>query len=198
MIHGQMIQNNSKTGSAPEGLQAAPADAPSAAALEWQEGDLPVSTVFSDPYYSRQDGLSETRHVFLHGNRLEERFAALAPGETFTIAELGFGPGLNFLAALYLWRRSAPPSTRLAYLSFELYPVTPEEMLRALSRWPELAGDARELADAWNPNFEFLEWQAGGDARLTVFFSDANIRLPQLGFEADAWFLDGFSPARNP
>lgn len=169
-----------------------------AAALEWREGDLPVSLRFGDPYYSKHDGLAETRHVFIDGNRLGERFASLRPGETFTIAELGFGTGLNFLAALGMWRRMAPPSARLAFLSFELYPMTAGELSRALSHWPELGPDTQALAAAWQPEFEFMEWQAAENAGLKIFFSDANIRLPQLAFEADAWFLDGFSPARNP
>lgn len=164
-------------------------------AVSWLDETIPVATRFNDPYYSKTDGLAETRHVFLAGNRLAERFARCT--DTFTIAELGFGTGLNFLAAWQLWRRTAPPNTQLTYLSFERYPMAESDMRHALSRWPELTDGAEKMMAKWNPDFEFFEFHQN-NMSATVFFADANIRLPQLSFQADAWFLDGFAPSRNP
>src|SRR5690606_11815470 len=64
------------------------------ARIDWQD-TTPVARDFDDPYFSRDDGPAETTHVFLHGNQLPERFAALPPRARFVIAETGFGTGLN-------------------------------------------------------------------------------------------------------
>ncbi|MFZ1815288.1 MAG: tRNA (5-methylaminomethyl-2-thiouridine)(34)-methyltransferase MnmD [Rhizobiaceae bacterium] len=162
---------------------------------QWIDGTHPFSTRFQDNYYSRTDGQSETRHVFLDGNKLAERMAA---SRHFTIAELGFGTGLNYLETVRLWRSLAHPGMRLTYVSFELYPLSRGEMSLALSSWPDIAALAGPLVDTWHPDLEILELEHAPDVALTLFMSDANIRLPQLEFEADAWFLDGFAPSRNP
>lgn len=182
-----MIQNKSKTQTTETGE----------ARIEWLEGAVPCSTRFDDPYYSKSDGLAETRHVFLAGNRLAERFATC---DRFTIAELGFGTGLNFLATAQLWRETAPPTAKLNFFSFELLPMAASDMATALAAWPELSTPAERLLKAWenhdsrSGSFEL----SAGNISLTVFFGDANTRLPQAGFFVDAWFLDGFSPAKNP
>jgi len=163
--------------------------------VSWLDETIPVALRFDDPYYSKTDGLAETRHVFLAGNNLAERFAT--NDGTFTIAELGFGTGLNFLAAFQLWRETAPPGARLTYLSFERYPLPVADIRHALSRWPELTDQTDALLADWNPGFEFFEFNDGA-VSAAVFFTDANIRLPQLTFQADAWFLDGFAPSKNP
>ena len=182
-----MIQNKSETATAETGK----------AAIEWLEGAVPRSTRFDDPYYSKRDGLAETRHVFLAGNRLAERFAAC---ERFSIAELGFGTGLNFLAAAQLWSKTAPATARLDFFSFERYPMAANDMAAALAVWPELAASATLLAGAWEERAARSHTFSLSIANiaLTVFLGDANTRLPQADFSADAWFLDGFSPARNP
>jgi len=160
------------------------------AKIRWEGDTLPVSSRFDDPYYSRQDGLAESEHVFLAGNRLQERFAA---GDDFAIAELGFGTGLNFLAALRLWQRTAPDGARLSYTAFELYPMSTQDMARALSVWPELGPLTEALLAGWpGPNFTFPR------VDLTVIRGDARERVPAWAASADAWFLDGFAPARNP
>ena len=182
-----MIQNKSKTQNAETGE----------ARIEWLEGAVPCSTRFDDPYYSKHDGLAETRHVFLAGNGLSERFSTCSH---FTIAELGFGTGLNFLATLQLWNETAPASTKLDFFSFELFPMATHDMAAALAAWPELVTLTKPLLEAWesrNARIDTLEMKAGS-INLTVFFGDANSRLPQTDFSADAWFLDGFSPAKNP
>jgi tRNA U34 5-methylaminomethyl-2-thiouridine-forming methyltransferase MnmC len=152
-------------------------------------GPVPVSARFDDPYYSLEDGLAETRHVFLAGNGLPERFR---PG--FHVAELGFGTGLNALAAWAAWRAAGVPGD-LRFTSFEAFPMAPGDMRRALAAWPEIAALAAMLPEGWHPG-------AGGLAlpalRLTVITGDARARLPEWDGRADAWFLDGFGPAKNP
>ncbi|MEO1490664.1 MAG: tRNA (5-methylaminomethyl-2-thiouridine)(34)-methyltransferase MnmD [Pseudomonadota bacterium] len=157
--------------------------------LRWEDG-VPVSVAFDDPYYARSDGLAETRHVFLGGNALPERFMG---ADSFRLAELGFGTGLNFLAALHLWRAIAPAGAMLHATSFELYPMTTDEMARALAPWTELAADTQALLLQW-PSREIVFDQA----RLRIIVGDARETLAAWQGCADAWFLDGFAPARNP
>lgn len=159
------------------------------AELEWRDGLTPVATQFDDPYFSIDNGLAETGHVFLIGNNLPERFT-----NDFHIAELGFGTGLNLLAAWQAWLASGQ-SGRLIYTSFEAYPMGLPDMRIALSNWPGL----QELAD------EMLTQLETGDFEITtptlsakIIIGDARETLPQWQGKADAWFLDGFSPAKNP
>ena len=158
--------------------------------LDWVDGQVPVSTRFDDPYFSVAGGLAETRHVFLSGNDLPDRFA---PG--FAIAELGFGTGLNFLATVQEWTR-AGVSGRLHYTSFEAFPMTAQEMDRALAAFPELAGLAATLVAAWQCGQRRFEITPG--VTLEVVLGDARSTLPAWNGRAQAWFLDGFSPAKNP
>lgn len=152
--------------------------------LSWT-GDVPVSEQYQDPYYSLEDGLRETEHVFLAGNSLPERFC---PG--FHIAELGFGTGLNLLVALEAARSAG--ARPLRYTGFEAHPMTPAEMAQALAAFPEL--EAGWLVEAWaeGPKFETSEVIA------EVILGPAEATLPRWRGRADAWFLDGFAPARNP
>jgi tRNA U34 5-methylaminomethyl-2-thiouridine-forming methyltransferase MnmC len=154
--------------------------------LDWR-GDTPVSRAHGDPYHT--GGLAEARHVFLAGNRLPERFR---PG--FVIAELGFGTGLNLFAALLAWR-AAGIAGRLAYTGFEAAPLPAAAIARALAPFPEIAAAARPFLDRW----------AAGDRRIAlpdlaaeIVAGDARASLPAWPGRADAWFLDGFAPARNP
>ncbi|TBX28250.1 tRNA (5-methylaminomethyl-2-thiouridine)(34)-methyltransferase MnmD [Nioella sediminis] len=155
----------------------------------WRDNGVPVSERFDDPYYSLDNGLAETRHVFLDGNDLPARFR---PG--FHIAELGFGTGLNLIAARLAWMASGTPG-RLRFTSFEAFPMPPEDALRALSAFPDaanLAGDTAEmLADPQKPLIR-------DDIEMHLITGDARKTLPAWKDQADAWFLDGFSPAKNP
>lgn len=158
-------------------------------ALTWRDGVIPVSTRFDDPYFSLGNGLGETRHVFLAGNRLPHRFR---PG--FHIAELGFGTGLNMLAALIAWRE-AGLSGVFRFTSFEAFPMVAADVDRALQAFPE----ARAVAGP------FLAQWAEGRTRLLfdgieaeIILGDVRETLPRWQGRADAWFLDGFSPAKNP
>ncbi len=159
------------------------------AALDWRDGVIPVSTQFDDPYFSLNDGLSETRHVFLQGNRLAERLC-----DGFQIAELGFGTGLNLLAVQVLWAQMGAPGT-LHFTSFEAFPMEAADIARALDHFPEVRAVAEPFLAQW----------AAGATRLTlpgitaeVVLGDARVTLPGWAGQADAWFLDGFSPAKNP
>lgn len=162
---------------------------PNTGLIDWKDGILPVSRRFDDPYFSLQDGLAETRHVFLGGNGLPGRFR---PG--FHIAELGFGTGLNMLAALAAWQE-AGIAGRLRYTSFEAYPLGADDIARALGAFPELAPLAAPFIAQWASGARRIQIE-GLDAE--VIEGDARRTLPRWEGRADAWFLDGFAPARNP
>ena len=155
------------------------------AQISWRDGGVPVSDQFDDPYFSLDDGLAETRHVFLAGNDLPGR----ARGG-FHIAELGFGTGLNFLATVQAW--SGPGLLR--FTSFEAYPMTAADMRAALDVWPELSQHAAALLAAWPLTGPLTV----GHVTLELIVGDARATLPNWAEQADAWFLDGFSPAKNP
>jgi len=159
------------------------------AELEWRDGQVPVSLRFDDPYFSLDDGLAETRHVFLAGNDLPARFR-----DGFQVAELGFGTGLNFLATWAAWR-SCDVQGQLHFTSFEAFPMELSEMERALHAFPEVAPLAQEMLAGFANGGNVFDLR---DAILTLIKGDARIALPVWGGQADAWFLDGFSPAKNP
>ncbi|KMW59637.1 putative peptidase [Candidatus Rhodobacter oscarellae] len=149
---------------------------------------MPVSRRFDDPYFSLEDGVAETEHVFLRGNGIPQRFR---PG--FHIAELGFGTGLNLLVAWRAWI-DAGLEGPLRFTSFEAFALSAEDMARALQAYPALAELAAPLVAAW---------ESGQDLRtdtlhLNVVLGDARETLPEWGGQADCWFLDGFAPAQNP
>ena len=156
--------------------------------VEWRGRDVPVSTRFDDPYFSLEDGLAETAHVFLHGNGLPGR---LRPG--FHVAELGFGTGLNLLATLDLWRRSGQAGT-LRFTSFEAFALPAPDMIRAQAAFPALSGIATELAPFWRAGATRI---ALPDLEFTLIEGDARDTLPGWDGMANAWYLDGFSPAKN-
>ncbi len=148
--------------------------------LVWRDG-TPVSARFDDPYYSLGGGAEEARHTFLRGNDLPERLR-----DGFHIAELGFGTGLNALVASAVWRGRG----RLRFTAFEAFPMDVGDMARALATFPEIDADA--LLASWPaarialPNMD-----------LEIVLGDVRSTLPVWKGRADAWFLDGFSPAKN-
>ena len=161
------------------------------AELEWKEGGVPVSRRFDDPYFSLEDGLAETRHVFLAGNDLPARFR---PG--FHIAELGFGTGLNLFAALMAWREAGIAGP-LRFTSFEAYPMDAGEMELALKPFPEIPALAGPFLDEWHPDQRLFRHESE-HLVAEIIFGDARKTLPEWQGVADAWFLDGFAPSRNP
>lgn len=152
------------------------------AEIDWR-GSVPVSRRFDDPYFSLDDGLAETGHVFLAGNGLPGRFA-----DGFQVAELGFGTGLNFLVTLAAWRGAGVPG-RLRFTSFEAFPMAAADMMAALAPFQALPVAVLEAG---------LPRIAGPDFELEVVVGDARQTVPAWQGRADAWFLDGFSPAKNP
>ncbi len=157
------------------------------ALLLWRDG-TPVARAFDDPYFSLQGGLEETRHVFLAGNGLPDRFR---PG--FSILELGFGTGLNFLVTLRAHRDVGSPGP-LRFTSTEAFPLSPDDRARALRAFPELAPEAAELQAALG---QPGPWTFG-PVSLAILDGDARATLPAWDGPADAAYLDGFSPAKNP
>ncbi len=159
------------------------------AELEWRDGCVPVSTQFDDPYFSLDDGMAETAHVFLSGNNLPARFQ-----RGFHIAELGFGTGLNLLCAWQSFRESGVAG-RLHFTSFEAFPMTRADAQAALAAFPSVAELAEPLLGAWTQ--DSFSFEAPG-LTAQIIIGDANKTVPQMAEKADAWFLDGFSPAKNP
>lgn len=153
--------------------------------LDWQGGSVPISRRFDDPYFSLAGGLAETGHVFLTGNGLPDR---LRPG--FHIAELGFGTGLNLLATHML-----APDMPLSFTSFEAFPITADDMARSHAAFPAAAAVAGPLVKAWAKGLRRFTL---GAIAVEVIEADARIALPDWQGRADAWYLDGFSPAKNP
>ncbi|VVO12668.1 bifunctional tRNA (5-methylaminomethyl-2-thiouridine)(34)-methyltransferase MnmD/FAD-dependent 5-carboxymethylaminomethyl-2-thiouridine(34) oxidoreductase MnmC [Pseudomonas fluorescens] len=170
------------------------------AQLDWDDQGLPRSRVFDDVYFSDKSGLDETRYVFLEQNNLRERFAALPVGGRLVIGETGFGTGLNFLCAWQLFEQHAVAGARLHFVSVEKYPLSLPDLQRALALWPELKPFADQLLAhyvAIHQGFQRLILD-NGRVVLTLLIGDALEQLPQLDAQVDAWFLDGFAPAKNP
>ncbi len=170
------------------------------AQLDWDDQGRPRSRVFDDVYFSDKSGLDETRYVFLEQNRLAERFTALPADGRLVIGETGFGTGLNFLCAWQLFEQHAVAGARLHFVSVEKYPLSPADLHRALALWPELKPLADQLLThyvAIHQGFQRITL-ANGRVTLTLLIGDALEQLPQLDAQIDAWFLDGFAPAKNP
>jgi tRNA 5-methylaminomethyl-2-thiouridine biosynthesis bifunctional protein len=167
--------------------------------IDWHDGQ-PVSRLFGDVYFSRDSGIAEVRHVFLGGNDLPRRWSALGAGDRFVIGETGFGTGLNFACAWRLWDEVAPRGARLSYLSVEGFPLPAADIARALGLWPELAAYRSALLAQWQdfaPGWHRLSF-AAGRVILTLVVGDVRDALPRVDAAVDAWFLDGFAPAKNP
>ena len=169
------------------------------AAISWDENGLPFSTRFGDYYYSRHNGRAETQHVFIEGNGLPERWAGR---ERFVIGELGFGTGLNFLETWQRWRQHRSPGQHLHFQSVEAFPMKRDEALRALSAWPDLvemaSGTFLASDDRQSPFYEReTAMDVDEQTSLACRIGPAEREIPAFA-NADAWFLDGFSPAKNP
>ncbi|WP_343067885.1 tRNA (5-methylaminomethyl-2-thiouridine)(34)-methyltransferase MnmD [Sulfitobacter aestuariivivens] len=157
--------------------------------IVWREGGVPVSTRFDDPFFSLEDGVAETEHVFMAGNDLPARFR-----DGFHIAELGFGTGLNLLVAWHAWVQSGQTGV-LRFTSFEAYPMATDDMAKAHAALPAFDGRAAALRDQWSPRGRVYDLPG---LKLDIIQGDARETLPKWDGKADAWFLDGFSPAKNP
>ncbi len=191
------------------------------ARVNWNAESQPISAQFDDFYFSTDNGLEESRYVFLEQNQLEKRWKALADaGATtnFVVAETGFGTGLNFLATWQLWQKAGPQDGWLHFISAEKYPLTTQDLKQALALWPELKPLADQLVQQYPAavtsgyhrlTFHNTATHSGG-VKLTLIIDDATVGYQAMqksqhpafnqGFNmgVDAWFLDGFSPTRNP
>jgi tRNA 5-methylaminomethyl-2-thiouridine biosynthesis bifunctional protein len=172
------------------------------ASLQWSDAGEPISGECGDVYYSRDNGLEESRYVFLRGNDLPQRWRHHS-GRYFCIAETGFGTGLNFLLTWQAWRELPEPRPDLHYLSIEKHPLAREDLARALANWPALASLAAALMDHYpgllpGQHRVLLE---RGRITLDLWWEDVADALPDLASRGvalvDAWFLDGFAPACN-
>lgn len=176
--------------------------------IKWDSQSTPYSVIFDDMYFCAVNGYEDALYVFCGGNRLEERFKNLdgTVKGVFTIVETGFGTGLVFCVAWKLWKAHAPASWVLNFLSIEKYPLPILELERALGVWTKVKLQADELI----ANYKVPSDKAGtfnldqGRVRLTIVFEDIILALERIAREgwaiprADALFLDGFSPRKNP
>ncbi|MFI9458864.1 FAD-dependent 5-carboxymethylaminomethyl-2-thiouridine(34) oxidoreductase MnmC [Acinetobacter sp. NPDC052428] len=174
--------------------------------LDWQlvDGiDVPVSKQFGDVYFSKDNGLLETRHVFLNGNDLSTRLADLKPFEYFCVGETGFGTGLNILALWQLWQQVRPDNhSHLHAISVEKFPLSKADLIRALNAWPELKPLADQLISQYPMPIAGCHRLSFPKERfsLDLWLGDAHDVFPVIEKTApvNAWFLDGFAPSCNP
>jgi tRNA 5-methylaminomethyl-2-thiouridine biosynthesis bifunctional protein len=171
------------------------------AELSWRAGATPVSTRFEDVYYSTEQGIAESRHVFLAGNGLPGRWRNRG---VFTIGETGFGTGLNFLLTWHSWRADPHRPAKLHFVSTEKYPLALADLQRCLANWPELHEAGERLAASWPPpapGRHRLLFEQGAvvlDLLLGDVLNSTGELTSEPGWQVDAWYLDGFAPARNP
>ncbi len=159
------------------------------------------SVQFDDVYFSAEDGLAETHHVFLKGNDLPARWQGAGEGKArFVVAETGFGTGLNFLATWKLFEETAEAGQALDFISFEKFPLSVAEIGEALLPWmDEFEGRVEAMLALYPlrvPGFHRLVLSER--VTLTLVFDDVNEAMAQVERKVDCWFLDGFKPASNP
>ena len=166
--------------------------------IVWKGEFIPESSRFGDVYYSTEDGLAETEYVFIEGNNLSVRFETCS---RFSIGELGFGTGLNFLTNLIKFNALAPKGAHLTYSSVELYPVAPKDIKLALKRWNVLGGMIDVFVENYSeihPGLNVLEFPKWNVVLNLWAWCDARDAVPCYPHLQDAWYLDGFSPTCNP
>ncbi len=176
--------------------------------IRWDAKGVPHSVIFRDKYYCTQNGYEECCYVSDQGNNLRERFSNLDPNVpgTFTIIETGFGTGLSFCCAWQLWDECAPASWSLHFISIELYPLSNQEVVQALNIWPSLLSYKDALSEQYKPYTSGIEsfYFKNGKIQLSIVFEDVVVALQKIltqkvaPEQADAWFLNGFSPFSNP
>ena len=160
--------------------------------LSWKSG-TPFSKVFNDVYFSTDDGIKETQYTYLYPNHIHTKNS-----KELTIAETGFGTGLNFLNTWKVFEKS--DSLKLQFISSELYPLSKKDLNDALNLWPDLSALSEQLLAQYPiqiTGFHKLSFNQG-QVSLTLIFGDAATQYAQLQADIDIWFLDGFAPAKNP
>ncbi len=167
------------------------------ATLIHRDDGTPYSPEFDDVYHSADGGLAQARAVFLAGNALPQRWAGQG---RFCVLETGFGIGINFLATWQAWREDPARCGRLHYFSVEKHPLTLVDLAACHARLPEVAALAAELRAQWPlplPGWHRLHFDEGRVV-LTLLFADVVKALADIDAQFDAFYLDGFAPARNP
>lgn len=166
--------------------------------LEFSDDGTPLSRQYDDVYFSRGHGPDETRYVFVEQNDLPQRWQAMEPDSHFTVAETGFGTGLNFLVTWQQFLDAAPGDARLTFISCEKFPLTTHDLRKSHRHWPQFAQLSARLQHQYPPGLEGYHCLEFGRVRLLLMFGDATDSFAQLSASVDAWFLDGFAPAKNP
>jgi len=179
------------------------------AVLQWDEAQQPHSVEFDDCYFSAVNGLEESEYVFLQGNKLPQRWQQHTDS-TFTIGETGFGSGLNFITAWQLWQENTSPSQHLYFVSAEKHPLSLADLKKAASLWPQHQHLYQRLIEQYPtliPGYHLIHFE---NVHLLLMLGEAEECFTQLlesdhpafntiyGSKMDAWFLDGFAPAKNP
>jgi tRNA 5-methylaminomethyl-2-thiouridine biosynthesis bifunctional protein len=170
------------------------------ATLAFRDNGTLFSSRHHDIYHSAVGGLAQAEHVFLQGNELPQRWQRR---RIFTVLETGFGIGINFLMTWAAWRADPERCERLHFVSIEKHPFARDDLLAAYAALvpdESIASLGRTLANAWPmlvPGTHRLEFE-GGRVTLTLVFGDVAQALPTLWLKADAFYLDGFAPAKNP
>ncbi|WP_417519050.1 FAD-dependent 5-carboxymethylaminomethyl-2-thiouridine(34) oxidoreductase MnmC [Marinobacter sp.] len=170
-----------------------------AAELTWRD-DMPESKQFGDIYCNRYNGLEKSRKELIESNNLPARFAAVPEAGSFVIAEAGFGTGLTFLATWQAWQTHGPAhAATLHFIAVEPYPLTRQDLERALSAWPEFRNLSKELISNYPPLVRGAHRLIldGGRIRLTLFFGNKDNAWDELDFQADAWLGDDLAPSER-
>ncbi len=183
--------------------------------IRWDEEGQPISQRFDDIYFSKHNGLEESRYVFIEQNQLTTRFQALSKDALFIIGETGFGSGLNFLSCWQHWLDNSPSEARLHFVSVEKYPLHPDDLQRALSLWPSLSELTEQFIAKYRvcytgPRQGLFHYFCFDRVSLCLIIDDAAkglqslLNSPHPDFYKpqwqgiDAWLLDGFAPSKNP
>jgi tRNA 5-methylaminomethyl-2-thiouridine biosynthesis bifunctional protein len=163
--------------------------------LDWNDGVLRAEA-FGDVYFSREGGLAEADAVFLAGCDLPQAWRSK---DRFAICELGFGTGLNVLAAWRAWKKTRLPHAILHITSIEAFPLARADAARSLALFPEVADLAGRLLARWPVRAYAPQrlWFEDDGFALTLLTGEAETILADMVGQFDAWFLDGFAPARN-
>lgn len=168
------------------------------AKLHFRADGTPVSAEFDDVYFSTGHGIEESTYVFIEQNKLPQRFSELSADDHFTVAETGFGTGLNFLLVWQTFLKHAPSTARLTFVSCEKYPLTPTHLSAAHTHRPSLKDLSQALISQYPPEltgFHLLEFDR---VNCVLMYGDAVDVFSELTASVDAWFLDGFAPSKNP
>jgi len=166
--------------------------------LEWRDGQ-PYNPEFDDVYFSIDNGIEETEHVFIKHNQLQQRFTENNHA-TFVVTETGFGSGLNFLITVKHWLELSDTRQSLHFYSVENSPFLLEDLITAQNSWPEFEFISKPLQQQYcvaSDGFHTFNLFSGR-VKLVLMIGDVHVMLPQMQAKVDAWFLDGFAPGCNP